>query len=70
MPARSGGKGLQKNGDGSIDLYFGPQAPPGREENWVQTVPGKGWNLILRLYGPLEPWFSKAWRPGEIQPLK
>jgi hypothetical protein len=41
------------------------------EHNWVQTIPGKGWFMILRLGGPLEPWFNKTWRPGEIelQPL-
>jgi len=38
--------------------------------NWVQTVPGKGWNTILRLYGSLEPWFAKTWRPGEIELLQ
>ncbi len=37
------------------------------EKNWVQTIPGKGWFMILRLYGPLEPWFDKIWRPGEIE---
>jgi len=41
--------------DKSIDIWFGPQAPSGHENNWVQTVPGKGWNILLRLYGPLEP---------------
>ena len=55
---------LLKNADGSVDLYFGPAAPAGKEKNWMQTVPGKGWNTILRLYGPLEPWFDKTWRPG------
>ena len=60
-------KGLLVNADGSVDVYFGPKAPPGKEKNWVQTVPGKGWNTILRLYGPLEPWFAKTWRPGEIE---
>ena len=44
-----------------------PKPPPGKKINWVQTVPGKGWNTILRLYGPLEPWFDKNWRPGEIE---
>ena len=44
-------------------------AAVGKESKWVQTVPGKGWNTILRLYGPLEPWFNKTWRPGEIEPL-
>ena len=60
-------KGLLVNADGSIDVYFGPTAPAGKEKNWVQTLPGKGWNTILRLYGPLEPWFNKTWRPGEIE---
>jgi hypothetical protein len=60
-------KGLQVNPDGSVDVYFGPKAPAGKESNWIQTVPGKGWNTLLRLYGPLEPWFKKTWRPGEIE---
>jgi hypothetical protein len=60
-------KGLLVNADGSVDVYFGPKSPPGKEKNWVQTVPGKGWNTILRLYGPLEPWFAKTWRLGEIE---
>ena len=63
-------EGLKKNEDGSYELYFGPEAPQGKESNWVQTVPGKGWNTILRLYGPLEPWFDKTWRPGEIELVK
>ncbi len=63
-------KGLLVNPDGSIEVYFGPTAPDGKEKNWVQTVPGKGWNTILRLYGPLEPWFDKTWRPGEIELVK
>jgi hypothetical protein len=61
-------KGLLVNADGSVDVYFGPKAPTGKEKNWVQTIPGKAWNVILRLYGPLEPWFNKTWRPGEIEP--
>ena len=42
----------------------------GKESNWVQTVPGKGWNTICRLYGPLESWFDQTWRPGEIELVK
>ena len=61
-------KALKVNADGSVDVYFGPKAPAGFENNWVQTIPGKGWFMILRLYGPLEPWFNKTWRPGEIEP--
>ncbi len=58
---------VQQNADGSVDIYFGPEAPSGWETNWIQTVPGKGFWLILRLYGPLEPWFDKTWRPGKIE---
>jgi len=58
-------EGLKQNADGSYDVYFSPKAPEGWENNWVQTVPGKGWNTILRMYGPLEPWFDKTWRPGD-----
>jgi len=54
------------NADGSVDLYYGPKAPAGKEANWTQTVPGKGWYVLFRLYGPLEPWFDKTWRPGEF----
>ena len=46
-------KGFKTNADGSVDVYFGPKAPEGYENNWVQTIPGKGWFMILRLYGPL-----------------
>ena len=56
-----------ENEDGSIDLYFGPEAPAGQEANWIQTVSGKGWFCLLRLYSPTEPWFDKTWRPGEIE---
>ena len=59
-------KEVMVNADGSVDVYFGPVAPKGLESNWVQTIPGRGWFMILRLYGPLEPWFDKSWRPGEI----
>lgn len=62
--------GLAANGDKSVDVYFGPKAPPGKGSNWVQTWPGKGWFMILRLYGPLQPWFDKTWRPGEIEEVE
>ena len=61
---------LITNDDGSIDLYFGPRAPAGKEANWTQTVPGKGWFCLLRLYSPTEAWFDKTWRPGEIELVK
>jgi hypothetical protein len=60
-------KGIKVNADGSVDVWFGPKAPTGMEGNWIQTIPDKGWFMILRLYGPLEPWFNQTWRPGEIE---
>lgn len=53
--------------DGSIELWFGPTAPAGREMNWIQTVAGKSWFPLLRLYGPLQPWFDRSWQPSEIE---
>jgi hypothetical protein len=58
---------MKKNADGSSTVYFGPKAPAGQEGNWVQTMPGKGWNVILRLYGPTETWHNKTWKPGDIE---
>ena len=58
---------LKKEADGSASVYFGPKAPAGQEGNWVQTMPGKGWNVILRLYGPTEKWHDKSWKPGDIE---
>ncbi|MCZ6492355.1 MAG: DUF1254 domain-containing protein [Acidobacteria bacterium] len=59
-----------RNSDGSIDIYFGPKAPKGKKANWIQTVPGKGWFCLLRLYSPTKPWYDKTWRPGEIELVK
>jgi len=59
---------VEANPDGSTDIYFGPTAPDGKESNWIQTVPGKGWWIILRLYNPLQAFFDKSWRPSEIEP--
>ena len=71
LPSRNNKRDkLQFNEDGSCTLYFGPKAPAGKESNWVQTVPGKGWLAIFRLYGPLEPWFDKTWRLKDFELMK
>ena len=59
---------LQTNDDGSVDLYFGPSAPNGEESNWVQTIPGRHWFSYFRLYGPLERYFDRSWKLGDITP--
>ena len=57
----------EPHADGSMTVYFGPRQPDGvKRGNWIQTMPGKGWFTLLRLYSPLEPFFTKAWRPSEI----
>jgi hypothetical protein len=58
----------EADASGSTTVYFGPKQPDGvKRGNWIQTVPGKGWFVILRLYSPLEPFFNKSWRPSEIE---
>jgi hypothetical protein len=59
---------LRYNKDGSIDIYFSPKPPLGYENNWVQTIPGKGWFAVLRMYSPLKAWIDQSWRPSEIKP--
>jgi hypothetical protein len=59
--------GIEKNPDGGATIWFGPKPPAGHEGSWVQTMPGKSYNVILRLYGPLEPWFNQTWRPGDFE---
>ena len=52
--------------DGSVDLWLGPTAPEGRESNWIQTIPGRHWFSYFRFYGPLEPYFDRSWKLGDI----
>ena len=63
-------KNLIYNNDGSIDTWFSPDSIKGKENNWIKTIPGSNWFMILRLYHPLESWFNKKWRPGELEEFK
>ncbi len=56
------------NADGSTDIFLGPNAPDGKQANWLATVAGKGYFAILRLYGPTEAAFDKSWKPGDLEP--
>jgi hypothetical protein len=59
------------NADGSTTIYIGPKLPQGiKDGNWIESVPGKGYFVCLRLYSPLEPFFTKKWRPSEIELVK
>jgi hypothetical protein len=61
---------IKPNDDGSYTVWFAPEAPEGKEGNWVQTMPNKSFNVLLRLYGPLEQWFDKTWKPGDFMPVE
>ena len=67
---RSSRMDLLTNEDGSVDLYFAPKAPEGKEKNWIPTVPGKGWFAYLRLYAPLEPYFERTWALPDIEKVE
>ena len=54
-----------------MTIYFGPKQPDGfKPGNWIQTMPGKGWFTLLRPCSPLEKFFTKEWRPSEIELVK
>jgi len=63
-------EGLIKNTDGSVDLYFGPKAPKGKEVNWIQTNKGQSFFVYLRLYGPEEAYFDQTFHMNKIEKIK
>ena len=64
---RSSRMDLLTNEDGSVDLYFGPSVPEGKEKNWIPTVPNQGFFAYLRFYAPLEPYFERTWALPDIE---
>ena len=58
---------MQKNADGSIDVYFGPRPPAGKESNWVPTDPQRGFELMFRLYAPKKEFFDKVWPLPDVE---
>lgn len=58
---------LEKNADGSVDVFFGPKAPDGKTSNWVYTAPGKLWMSLFRFYGPEKPLYEKTWKLPDIE---
>jgi hypothetical protein len=70
-PSRSSqSQGLQKNGDGSVDIYFGPKAPAGKESNWIPTSPSGKFEVLFRAYGPDKAFFDKVWQLPDIEEQK
>lgn len=60
----------EPNPDGSIDIYFGPEASMAKEDHWVKTIPGKGWFVGFRIYGPQAPVFDGTWSLNDIVEMK
>lgn len=56
--------------DGSVKVFIGPEAPPGYEDNWVQSNRGEGFFAYLRLYGPTEPYYDKSWKMPDVKRIK
>jgi len=63
-------EGLIKNADGSVNLYFGPTAPDGKDVNWIQTNKGESFFVYLRLYGPEQAYFDQTWPMNKIEKIK
>ncbi len=61
---------LKNLSGGSVDLYFGPTAPAGKENVWIKTIPNKGWFTYFRIYGPEGPAFDGNWKPGDFEEVK
>lgn len=61
---------IAKNEDDSVDVYFGPTAPAGKEANWVQTDPQRRFEVMFRLYGPTEALFDKSWKLPDVEKVK
>jgi hypothetical protein len=61
---------VQKNANGSVDIYFGPKSPTGKEPNWVPTDPTRQFEVLFRLYGPKKEFFDKAWKRPDVEEIK
>ena len=60
---------LQKNADGSVDVYFGPAAPAGKDANWVPTDPARKFELMFRAYAPTKAPVRKSWVLSDVEKI-
>jgi hypothetical protein len=61
---------VQRNPDGSVDLYLGPKAPAGKESNFIPTDPARRFELMFRAYGPTQAFFEKVWKLTDVEKLR
>ncbi len=62
--------GVVKNADGSVEVFFGPKPPKGKDANWVPTDPKRKFELLFRLYGPEKPLFDKSWKLPDVEKVR
>lgn len=70
FPSLSNERRVPIAADGSITLYFGPKPPPKKRASWIQTIPGKGYSVVLWLDRPGEHWFDGSWRPRNLERMQ
>jgi hypothetical protein len=71
MPSINGFNKVATNGDGSVDLWFGPTKPAdAADSNWIQTVNGRNFLVALRLYGTGVEFFDQTWKPDDVVKVK
>ena len=70
VPGLDGNHDLTLNEDGSVDIYMGPEVPEGKDKNWIQTIPDRGFFIYFRLYGPEKSWFDRSWKLDDIERIK
>jgi hypothetical protein len=58
---------LKDKAGSAVELYFGPRAPAGHQGEWIKTIPGKGWFVYFRIFGPERPVFDGTWKPGDFE---
>jgi hypothetical protein len=61
-------KGMER--ERTVELYFGTKSPAGKEKQWIKTIPGRGWFVYFRIYGPEQPAFDGSWKPGDFDKVK
>lgn len=60
---------LKRNADGTVDVYFGPTAPKGKEGNWIPTISGRRFFLLFRFYGPTKGAKDGSWQLNDLERL-
>jgi hypothetical protein len=60
---------MEKNSDGSVDVYFGPEAPAGKAANWIPTTPGRRFFMLFRFYGPQKAAKDGSWQLPDIEKM-